>query len=217
MAATDQYQLRLARPQDWPGIARLLPMAGVPVQDELRLALEDGLAGDIARHAVVSEEARMAAAARHMQGGLSVLFAASAVVLVATRPGLDPPVAVCVLNPPGVVMRQMSDAGASLAQLLLVMTAVAKIPALVVDPDHRGAGLGQELVRRTASLAQVGASCVYGQIRLDDGLADWYRRAGFTVLPSNRSIDLARLIGSRVKISPMPGEQLFLSEPAPAR
>lgn len=214
----DPYRLRLARPGDWPGIAQLVPMAGVPIEDELRVAIEEGLAGDVARQALVSEEAGLTAMAGHLRSGLLTMMMASTFALVATHPDLDQPVGVCVVNPPGQVVGQISAAGASRQQLMLVMMGVAKIPALAVDQEHRGGGLGQALARGAAGLAhQVGAVYVYGQIRLEDGLDDWYRRAGFTVLPPTASIDLSWLVDQRMTISSMPGEQLFLSDQAPTR
>jgi GNAT superfamily N-acetyltransferase len=99
---------------------------------------------------------------------------------------------------------------------------VAKVSALAVDPAYRRIGLGAALVTLATHTAHhSGAVIVYGQARTTvPGLAQWYARLGFQVLPEGTGLDLTLLLDRPAGIKVGPHEQIFLSEhhrPARAR
>lgn len=212
------YILRLARPGESEDVARLLGLAQLHRDEALLASIDDGLAGEVALQALVSTEHRLRALATRLSTPEGVFDAlrASAVVLVAVHPDGPHPVGVIVTNPPGGLMRQLMERQAPREHLAMILMAITKIPGLAVDPAHRGAGLGGALLQRVTALAhQTGYRHVYGQVRDRDGLADWYRARGYTVLPDGQGIDLSGLIDAPVGVKPVPGERIFVSA-APA-
>ena len=207
------YRLRLARPGDAPAIAELASLAGVIAEPELLAAVEAGQLGGAAAAFLDTKHAGSAILEQHIQArDLMAAVQAMTVVLVAARLDAAEPVGVCWANPPIVFIRQVEAGGGSLQAQKLLLLGVARVPVLAIDPAHRGNGLGRGLLTQVAAVAhQFGARFVYGQTRESDGLLDWYRRAGFRVLPAGRGLDVTHLTGIRATALPGTGERFFVS------
>jgi GNAT superfamily N-acetyltransferase len=209
------YTLRLARPDEGPSVARLIGLAGLDTEDGMLRALEQDVQGALTLATLESDDDGLAALAQHMKGGQGVMgaFAARTTILVATHPDQGEPVGVCLSNPSGTALGALAEHNAPLLTLMLIMLSVTKIPALAVDPAHRGAGLGRALLLQSTALAhQVGASLVYGSIRTADNLVSWYEGCGFSVYPEKAGLDLSHLVDRRVGVLPGPAERLFVSD-----
>ena len=218
------YTFRLARPGEGRAVAGLLELAGVEVEPEMVQGIDSGqVSGDVTLRSLTSREDGMLAMAEYMtSGNLAAAVPASYLVLVATHPDEADPVGVVTTNPPGSVMQQLMDtvpgkAGEQAVMMLLL--GIKKLAGVAVQPEHRRTGLGRLLTLQAVDVAhRTRASHVYGQTRTQDHLVGWYQRCGFQVLPPGEGLDLSWLVDFPFGISPMPGEQLFLStQNRPAR
>jgi GNAT superfamily N-acetyltransferase len=215
MPGPDGYRVRLARPGDGLAIAALMRLADVHAELTLLEAIESGLSGDIARRTIGGGADHAAVLASHLFPGgpgpdLRRALTASTAVLVATRRVHEEPIGMCHTTPPGAMMARIADAGAPVEAMYAMLMGVRKLASIAVNPDYRRAGVATALLQLATRLVfQGGAQMFYGQLRIDDGLADWYRDAGFTVLPPGEGLSVARLVDMNAAVRPGLGEQLF--------
>ncbi|MTG90927.1 GNAT family N-acetyltransferase [Cellulosimicrobium sp. BIT-GX5] len=152
---------------------------------------------EAAERAIVGYDAHRAAAdTSRRQDRLDKLFrgkgpapAATAIVAATDDSGTELYGAV-VLDTPynaGAVIQDL-ELGRQLARLHRIVSGL-----FVVD-EHRGAGLGTQLLREEAAMCALvtGARYIEGFVDDRNGSADFYRRAGLTVLPHNTGLPARR-------------------------
>jgi GNAT superfamily N-acetyltransferase len=221
LAVPGGYRVRQARPEDSAAIARFMGMAGVPAETPLLEAIDSGLCGSVARRVVGGETDLATAMAELLYAygpgpdlyhGLS----ACSTILVATHPDCAEPVGMCHATPPGPLLGRLDQAEDPAKAQMMVLMAVRRLSSLAVDPVHRGAGLGQTLLRLNTRLVfQLNAQLLYGHMRVEDKLAGWYRQAGLSVLSPGHGLSLAWLLDLAVRVMPGQGEQLFATRSTP--
>lgn len=219
MSGPGEYTLRLARPQDASAVGDLIALAGV-TEPVILEAIEQDICSSVALAALESHDAGVQALAEHaIRDNLNGAMQADTVALVAVHPHHPAPVAAVITSPPGSVMQQIHDQGAGLEPLMMLLMAVAKIPAIATHPEHRQSGLGTALLLQATTLAhQIGRTTVYGTTRTDDNLVGWYQRRGFSLRAPGDGLDLSWLVQRPFGISSPPDEQMFIStQKQPAR
>ncbi|MGY5205699.1 GNAT family N-acetyltransferase [Nocardia gipuzkoensis] len=87
-----------------------------------------------------------------------------------------------------------------------------KLHFIAVSEPHRRRGVGEALMRAAVSTAFLGgAQIMYGQfLSADRGLAEFYRRQGFTLMKPDTGLNFAAWLGGFPGgPMPLPGEQFF--------
>lgn len=197
----------------------LIALAGV-TEPVILEAIENDICSSVALAALESHEAGVQVLAEHaIRDDFNGAAQANTVALVAVHPQHPTPVAAVITSPPGSVMKQIQEQGAGPEPLVMLLLAVAKIPAIATHPDHRQTGLGIALLLQATTLAhQVGRTTVYGTTRTADNLAGWYQRRGFSLREPAAGLDLSWLVQRPFGISSPPDEQMLIStEKQPAK
>jgi GNAT superfamily N-acetyltransferase len=204
------YRLHLARPNDGPAVTRLSQMAGMEISPHVLNDIDGRHSGDVTlKHLLAPHDVQSTLAQQLATGDMDRTYAACTTVLVATHPDRGEPVGACVTAPPARLLDSLADRGAPGEAMLLMLRRARKLSSVAVEPEHRGSGLGRALLSRAVALAFAGGVfTVFGQIKTADGLADWYRNNGYTVLAPGEALDLSWLFGVRYGVAPIPGEQL---------
>lgn len=218
-------RLRLARTQDLPAVRELVPLAGVPFEDDIAAAIESGVAGAALLAGVRGGQD---AFQRHLaeqfftsqDGDQRVPFLHATVVLVAEHDN-DGVIGVVVAYAPVAVIRQMVQQagrlGIDATQIVLGgALGLVRIKALAVKPSARRHGVGAALLQLCRHLyAHCGYLTMYGQMPPTEGLDGFYRRHGFEVLEPGTGFDPWVVFGFHANIHPEPDERVFIADLPP--
>lgn len=218
-------RVRLARTQDLQAVRELVPLTGVPFEDDIAAAIESGIAGAALLAGV---RGGSEAFQRHMaeqffasqDADQRVPFLHATVVLVAEHDH-DGIVGAAVAYPPVAVIRQMVQQAGRLGidPIKIVLggaLAIVRIKALAVKPSMRRHGIGGALLQLCRQLyAHCGYLTVYGQMPPTEGLDDFYRRHGFEVLAPGVGFDPWVVFGFHADIHPEPHERIFIIDQPP--
>lgn len=206
------YRIRPARTsEELSGFERWASMAGAggpKVAAHLVHAHEDGFLGAALRDPDSSHRMLLSAV---MNRDLDAVVWGRTAALVAV---LDEEVVGGVLVGPAAQfiadLAEAHDLGSGPVMRALLMT--SKLHLVAVDEEHRKHGLGRALVDAATSLAyRGGAEILYGQFLTEDqGLADFYSRLGFIVMPPATPLSFARwLDGFPGGPAPLANETFF--------
>lgn len=215
--------MRLAEPADMPTVRELAAMAGVALESEIVQAVDHGIAAAALRAAVVGGRE---AFTRHMaeqfvthQGtDVSVAFQHVTLVLVAEHEERGV-IGAAVTYPPITVIKQLMQysqrTGARAQQAMQILgsgaLAIARIKAVAVVEDLRGAGIGSALLHRSWQIFDhSGYMIVYGQAADSPALQRFYRRHHFDVLDPGAGFDPWVVFGVHADVRPDPGERTFI-------
>lgn len=219
-AAAPRVRIRQAQPGDLDTIAKLMPLTGGALQDELAQTVRDGTASTglraglrgAGRESYTAEMAKRFVRQDHGGDDLDPIVAATLVLVAEHRDhGV---VGTLVAYPPANVAAQMAQQLPDLSEQQKLVTAVAmfvvKIKALAVAEEARGHHIGGSLLKRCRQVFyHCGYVLVYGQMPPGRGLDTYYQRQGFTVLPVGTGIDTWPIFGIRSRIMPDGDEQVF--------
>jgi GNAT superfamily N-acetyltransferase len=218
-----ETRIRLAREDDMTTVAALCTLADVNLEQEVTKAVSAGIAGaairafarggrdGFTRH--IAEQFF-----QHQGSNPEVPFQHVTLVLVAehARHGV---VGAAVAYPPVAVIQQLLEyirrTGGTAQQrtqvVLMGATGIARIKALAVREEMRGAGIGTALLHRCLQIYDdCGYMIVYGQSPDTPGLDRFYRTHGFDVLAPGAGFDAWVVFGEHVEIRPDPTERTFL-------
>ena len=212
MSGPGEYTLRLARPQDASAVGDLIALAGV-TEPVILEAIEQDICSSVALAGLESHDAGVRALAEHaIRVNLNGAMQGDTVALVAVHLQHPEPVAAVITSPPGSIRQQIHDQGAGLEPLMMMLLAVAKIPAIAAHPEHHQSGLGTALRLQATTLAhQIGRTTVYGTTRTADNLAGWYQRRSCSLREPGNGLDLSWLAQRPFGTSSPPDEQMFIS------
>ncbi|WP_297622246.1 GNAT family N-acetyltransferase [Nocardia sp.] len=210
--AVGPYRVRPARtPEELSGFERWASMAGAggpKVAANLVSAHADGFLGEGLRDPDSSY--RMMAAA--VTGGdVDAVVWARTDALVATLDGQI--VGGALVGPAAQFISDLGEAhDLSTTAVMQALLFTSKLHLVAVDDDHRRHGLGRALVHAaTFSAYRGGVQILYGQfLTSDQGLADFYGRQGFTVMPPATPLNFSQwLDGFPGGPAPLANETFF--------
>jgi GNAT superfamily N-acetyltransferase len=201
--------LRLARPGEAAGVARLADTTGGPLDEYMHAAIEDGTASaGLLAGLRTGKEALLRPAARAGAAHDPAPFTELSLALVAERN--HQLAGALYALPPGAVIAQMMEQGVDPPHALLLAIAAIKIKALATVPAHRGQGIASALLHHCVRLyGELGYYLLYGTFATSSGLESFYAAHGFDVLPPGAGISLDVLLGQPARIGTEPGEQFF--------
>ncbi|MDN3249741.1 GNAT family N-acetyltransferase [Streptomyces sp. ZSW22] len=117
-----------------------------------------------------------------------------------------------LLTVPSATIAEMADRLPGDAPYDLVsMLKYAKIKALAVHEDARGAGIGAALLKRCVQIYwQLDYHLLFGEFETERALGPYYARQGFSVLEPPQTIDIGTVLaGHPMHLGAHPGEALF--------
>lgn len=195
--AVGAYRVRPARtPEELSGFERWASMAGAggpKVAANLVHAHADGFLGAALRDPDSSHRMMVAAVTG---GDLDAVVWGRTEALVTTLN--EEVVGGALVGPAAQFISDLSEAhdlGTTPVMSALLFT--SKIHLVAVDEDHRKHGLGRALVSAATRLAyKGGVEILYGQFLTEDqGLADFYSRQGFIVMPPATPLNFSKWLG----------------------
>jgi GNAT superfamily N-acetyltransferase len=208
--------LRLARSGDGATVLRLAELAGTEPPAFLGRAVDDDAVGGFTLASLLHPDGDGPGLAPYLTApDFEGVHSAGTTILVAQHPDGSEPVGACILSPPTSLLQRFGELD-ELSEHALAMTliGVRKLVAVAVEPGQRRQGLGRTLLELSTALAfATQITTVFGQIRTDDGLGDWYRRSGYTVFDPAEGLDLSWLYSRPTAVGPQPGEQMIAAMP----
>lgn len=221
---TNGTKIRAAQAADLDRVRDLCALAEVNLENEIVAAVEDGYAGATLRAGRTGGLTAFFSDVQETLPALSPdalrrLFLRLTLVLVAEQDQAGVIGAAVTFPPAGTIMKQlqwMQSVGASAESQMEVVLGgalrVSRVKAVGVDTDHRGCGIGADLVQAsTAPFADLGYSMIYGIMPPRAGLTEFYGRLGFTVLPPGVPLSLEPA-GVPAGVQPGPDERLFVRQ-----
>lgn len=144
--------------------------------------------------------------------GGELLAAAAAMSLPLAAHDRDGRVVGALLTVPSAAIAEMASRLPGDAPYDLVsMLKYAKIKALAVDGEARGAGIGAALLKRCVQIHwQLDYHMLFGEFETERALGRYYARQGFSVLDPAQTIDVGTVLaGYPMRLGAQPGEALF--------